>query len=153
VLAGVLLAAGLIHLTWLSAEANFKYFADPKNPYVYAQTSPDFLKLIRRVEQVAAVTPEGRGMLIEVIADPYSMWPLPWYLRRYARVGYWEDPARVPSEPAPAVVITTPELQPKLSDKLDDRFQAEFYGLRPSVFLQLYIRNDLWERFIQTQSR
>ncbi|MFB3902696.1 MAG: flippase activity-associated protein Agl23 [Acidobacteriota bacterium] len=149
VTAYLLLAAGLVHLTWLSIENNFRYFADPGNPYVYSQTSTDFVNLVRRIEQVAAVAPEGRSMLIEVIADPYSMWPLPWYLRRFSRVGYWEEPGRVPSDLNPAIVITTPELQPTLSGKLDERFQVEFYGLRPSVFLLACIRNDLWERFIE----
>ncbi len=150
-LAAALLAAGFIHLTWLSAQANFKYFTDTGNPYVYAQTTSDFLSLIRRVEQIAEVTPEGRGMLIEVIADPYSMWPLPWYLRGFSRVGYWEEAEQVPKEAVPAVLITTPEMQPKLG-KLDDRFQVEFYGLRPGVFLLMCIRNDLWERFIATRN-
>jgi len=151
-LVGVLLVAGFAHLTWLSAEANFRYFADPGNPYVYAQTSPDLLNLVHRVEQITAVTPEGRGMLIEVIADPYSMWPLPWYLRRFSHVGYWEEPGQVPSDAVPALVITTPEIEQKLSGRLDDRFQVEFYGLRPSVFLLMCIRNDLWDRFIETQT-
>ncbi len=150
---GFLLAAGVIHLTWLSVQANFKYFADRGNPYVYAQTSPDFLNLVRRVEQIAARAPEGRGMLIAVIADPYSMWPLPWYLRGFSRVGYWEDPGRVPRGAVPALVVTTPEMLPRLPGKLDDRFQVEFYGLRPSVFLLLGTRKDLWERFIEGQGR
>lgn len=152
VLTAFLLAAGLIHLTWLTAETNFRYFADPRNPYVYSQTSTDFLNLVHRVEQIAAVAPDGRGMLIEVIADPYSTWPLPWYLRRFSRVGYWEDAGRVPNDLVPALVITTPEIKPKLSGKLDDQFQVEFYGLRPSVFLLLCARNDLWERFIATRN-
>ena len=153
VVAVLLLTAGIVHLAWLSVQANFKYFADPANPYVYAQTSVDFLNLIKRVDQIAAVAPEGRQMLIEVIADPYSTWPLPWYLRRFSRVGYWEDPAGVPSGPVPALIVTTPALQSKMSTKLDDRFQVEFYGLRPEVFQLLCIRNDLWDRFIQKQSR
>jgi len=151
VLSGLLLAAGLVHLTWLSVEANFRYFADPGNPYVYSQTGTDFLNLVRRVEQIAAVAPEGREMLIEVIADPYSAWPLPWYLRRFPKVGYWEEAERVPKDAVPAIVITTPEIQPELSGKLDDRFQLEFYGLRPSVFLLMGTRTDLWERFLEKQ--
>jgi uncharacterized protein (TIGR03663 family) len=152
-LVGLLLATGVVHLAWLTDQANFKYFADPNSPYVYAQTSTDFLNLVHRVEQIAAVDSDGRRMLIEVIADPYSSWPLPWYLRRFSRVGYWEEAAGVPNEPVPALVVTTPEMQPKLSGKLDNRFQVEFYGLRPSVFLLLCVRNDLWERFLETRSR
>ncbi|RPI23200.1 MAG: TIGR03663 family protein [Acidobacteria bacterium] len=151
-LIGILLAAGFSHLAWLSAQANFRYFADPVNPYVYAHTNLDFLNLVKRVEQVARVAPEGRGLLIEVVADPYSMWPLPWYLRRFPKVGYWEDPAQVPKGHVPGIVITTPELQPQLSAGLDTDFQGEFYGLRPSVLMLIYIRRDLWERVLESQS-
>ena len=152
-LVSLMLAAGIIHLTWLSAQANFKYYADPKNPYVYAHTSTDFLNLVHRIDQIAAVAPDGRGMLIEVIADAYSSWPLPWYLRGFSHVGYWEEPAAVPSEPVPALIITTPEIEPQLAGKLDDRYQVQFYGLRPQVLLELHVRNDLWERFIERQNR
>jgi len=151
-LIGALLAVGITHLTWLSVQANFRYFADPVNPYVYSHTTADFLNLIDRIEQIAAVSPEGRAMLIEVVADPYSMWPLPWYLRRFPNVGYWEDPRQVPKDPVPAVLITTPELEPELSERLASGFQGEFYGLRPSVLLLTYIRADLWESFIETRT-
>ena len=43
--------------------ANFELPADPANPYVYAQTSPDLLKLVAAVEKAAAAAPEKRDLL------------------------------------------------------------------------------------------
>jgi uncharacterized protein (TIGR03663 family) len=148
-----LVFAGVVHLGWQSVEANFRYYADPRNPYVYAQTSPDFLKLVRRVDEIAQVSPEGRDLFIQVVTDPYNAWPLPWYLRRYSKVGYWGKASDALSTPVPCLVITTPDLEPALAPRLVGRFRGEFFGLRPSVLLLLYTRQDLWERFMANRAR
>lgn len=148
---GALLVLGFAHLGWQSYQANFRYHSDPRNPYVYAQTSPDFPRLVRRVDAVAALHPDHERLLIKVVCGPYETWPLPWSLRRYERVGYWtEAPASDGFEDAP-VVIASQDIVAKIGPLLADKFQAEFYGLRPDVLLTLYIRNDLWDRFIKNK--
>jgi uncharacterized protein (TIGR03663 family) len=148
---GLLLVLGFAHLGWQSYQANFRYHSDPRNPYVYAQTSPDYLRLVRRVDAVAALHPDHERLLIKVICGPYETWPLPWSLRRYERVGYWaEAPASDGFEDAP-VVIASQDIAAKIGPLLKDTYQAEFYGLRPDVLLTLYIRNDLWDRFIKNK--
>jgi uncharacterized protein (TIGR03663 family) len=148
---GLLLVLGFAHLGWQSYQANFRYHSDPRNPYVYAQTSPDYLRLVRRVDAVAALHPDHERLLIKVVCGPYETWPLPWSLRRYERVGYWtEAPAADGFEDAP-IVIASQEIAEKIGPLLADKFQAEFYGLRPDVLLTLYIRNDLWDRFIKNK--
>ena len=57
---GLLLLAGAGHLAWQARLASMTYAADPRNPYVYAQTSPDLLNLVRQVEALAQVHPQGR---------------------------------------------------------------------------------------------
>jgi len=143
-----LVALGVVHLGWLASQASFRYCADPGNPYVYSQTVPDLLKLVRRVEQIATVSPEGRDMFIQVVTDPYSAWPLPWYLRSYGKVGYWESAERALATPEPSIVITTVELEPAMASRLNGRYEGEFFGLRPSVLLLLYTRQDLWRKFM-----
>jgi len=150
-LLSLLLAAGFIHLGVQAWRASFVYPADPRNPYVYAQTSPDFLKLVRRVEELAAIHPDHEKMLIMVIAGPYETWPLPWVLRRFGRVGYWQDAAGAgPIEEAP-VVITDTEQAGQLESRLFPSYQSEYYGLRPNVFLVLHIRTDLWEEYLKSR--
>ena len=144
----ILLLAGCCHLGIENWRASLAYAADPRNPYVYAQTVPDFLRLVKRVHDLAAVDADGKEMLIKVVAGPYEQWPLPWYLRDFRRVGYWADPRAAGGFAGVPVVIASQENAEKLEPVLGDRFQAESYGLRPDVLLMLYVDRGLWERFL-----
>jgi uncharacterized protein (TIGR03663 family) len=148
----LLLATGFLHLGAQAWRASFVYPADPRNPYVYAQTSPDFLKLARRVEDLAGVHPEREKMLIKVIASPYETWPLPWYLRHFGQVGYWADAAGAGVLEEAAVVISDTEQAGLLESVLIRSFQSEYYELRPNVFLVLHVRADLWEEYLKSRA-
>lgn len=147
----VLLAAGFLHLGSQAYRGSLDEPAEPRNPYVYAQTSPDFLKLIHRVEDLAALHPDGDRMLIKVVAGPYETWPLPWYLRRFSRVGYWTDAGEAGGPVEAAVIISDTEQADRLESLLNKSFLSEYYGLRPNVFLVLHIRSDLWEKFLKSR--
>jgi uncharacterized protein (TIGR03663 family) len=147
----VLLAAGFFHLGVQAYRGSFAEPADPDNPYVYAQTIPDFLKLIHRIDDLAAVHPDGDRMLIKVIASPYETWPLPWYLRRFARVGYWTDAGAAGGTGEADVIISDTEQAERLESSLDGAFLSELYGLRPNVFLVLHVRSNLWEKFLKSR--
>lgn len=149
----LLFSAGFINLAVASYRANFLIPADPRNPYVYAQTSPDFLKLIRRVQDLASLDPEGKKMLIKVIASPYETWPLPWYLRSFSRVGYWKNTEEAGKIGTPPLIISSVEEAGKLASLLKDIYRSEYYGLRPEVFLVLHVRDDLWEKFLESRAQ
>jgi len=155
ILVGFFLAVGLFQLGWQSYQANFRYYADPWNPYVYAQTGTDFLKLVRRVDEIAALHPDHERMTIGVVSDPGETWPLPWSLRRYARVGYWTDwkewRAAAGMEDAP-IVIASRDQADQIRPLIQGRYQSEYYGLRPDVLLMIFIRNDLWERRLKNRA-
>jgi uncharacterized protein (TIGR03663 family) len=144
----VLISAGLVHLGIQNYRANMRYPADPRNPYVYAQTSPDFLKLVKRVEALASVHPAKKRLLIKVIAGPYEQWPLPWYLRGYKNVGYWAGAAEAGVVTDAALVIASEENAALLEPALGRRCQVEHFGLREGTLLTLFIPNSLWNRFI-----
>ena len=152
-LARGLVAAVLLAAAWqLGAQnwrANFRYPADPRNPYVYAQTSPDLLRLARRITDVAAVHPDRAHMLVKVIAGPYQQWPLPWYLRRMSRVGYWSRVAEAGRLDNVPVIVASQENTGAADAALRDRYVSEFYGLRPDVLLTVYIDRALWSRFLK----
>lgn len=148
---GLLLALGFAHLGWQSYQANFRYPADPRNPYVYAQTSTDYLRLVKRVDEAAALHPDRNRLRIKVVCDPYETWPLPWSLRRFERVGYWTDAASAGTFEDAPIVIASQDIAGKIAPALGDKFQSEFYGLRPDVLLTLYIRNDLWENILKAK--
>jgi predicted membrane-bound mannosyltransferase len=148
---GLLLALGACHLGGQAYRGAVRFGADPGNPYVYSQTSTDYLKLVDRIEDIAKVSPDGYDTLIEVIAHPHSTWPLPWDLRRFRRVGYWTSVADVPDVPDVPIIVASPETADALAERVGDGYLAEFYGLRPDVLLNLYIRRDLWEAFLATR--
>lgn len=153
-LAGAVLIAGVGHLGWETYWLNFRLHADQRNPYVYAHTSADVLNLAKQMERLARAAPDGHAMVIHVVA-PENIWPLPWYLRRFDRnhVGYWQDPAawsRDSAEsPPPSVIILTPEAQPAVDAHLRAEYNRQMlFGLRPGVFLSVYVREDLWQAFV-----
>ena len=127
------------------------YASDPRNPYVYAQTVPDAVRMATRIRDLAALHPDGPRMQVSVIASPYEQWPLPWYLRAMPNVGYWTAAGDERAHRAPVIVASMDQAGP-LGTSLADRYVPEFYGLRPEVFLALYIERGLWDRFLSRVS-
>jgi predicted membrane-bound mannosyltransferase len=139
----LLLAAGAGHLTWQAWQLDTTYAADQRNPYVYAQTSPDVLDLLSLVEKLAALSPEGDRMIIQVAAADGDYWPLPWYLRRFQQVGWWEH---LPADTRASVLIVSPGFSAGIDQA--QAHQMGIFGLRPRVFLELYVRDELWQRWM-----
>jgi uncharacterized protein (TIGR03663 family) len=139
----IVLVGGFGFQAFQAYRANFTAPTDLANPYVYAQTVPDLLRLVAAVEKAAAEAPEGRDMLVEVVAPPEETWPLPWYFRGFGRVGYWTDPAAarrdVPAGQAGAVIAAA-AFADEVGADLGEGYAQSFYGLRPEVLLSLYTR-------------
>jgi uncharacterized protein (TIGR03663 family) len=140
----LLLLFGMADLAWQAWQASIRYAADPRNPYVYAQTSPDILNLVQQVEALAAVAPQGQQMLIKVMAPESDYWPLPWYLRRFNHVGWWDQ---VPPDPYAPVMIVASKFQANLDEKRTHIMRHEF-ALRPGVLLELYFELELWKAYL-----
>jgi uncharacterized protein (TIGR03663 family) len=154
-LRGALVAAvavGSLQLGWQARRAAVVYAADPRNPYVYAQTVPDAVRMAARIRELAAMHPDGAAMQVSVIASPYEQWPLPWYLRSMPNVGYWTSPGDPVAMRAP-VVVTSIDHTPGLDTAFGDRYVSEFYGLRPDVLEALYVERGLWDRFLARQAK
>jgi uncharacterized protein (TIGR03663 family) len=145
VVAAFVVASG--HLGWQAWRASVTYASDPRNPYVYAQTVPDAVRMATRIRDLAALHPDGARMQVSVIASPYEQWPLPWYLRAMPHVGYWTAPGDALALKAP-VVVASMDHTAVLDGALGDRYVSEFYGLRPEVLLMLYVERGLWDRFL-----
>ncbi len=129
------------------------------NPYVYAHPTKDVLTIEKRIEEVSRAYPAGRDMPVLVVCPGGDYWPLPWYLRSFKNVGYYNDVNEIKS-PAP-VIIASAGLQDSLISRI---FEISPVGaknlyvslfdngieLRPQVELRGYITKDLWD---QWQSR
>jgi predicted membrane-bound mannosyltransferase len=111
---------------------------------VYAQTSPDLLNLVRRVEGLAREHPQGSNMLVKVMTADGDCWPLPWYLRNLNQVD-WRD--QVPADPYAPVMMVSAQLHAGLDEK-KTHVMVGYFQLRPQVFLELYVELDLWQRWL-----
>jgi len=143
---GLLLAVA--HLGWQAWQNSRRDAADPGNPYVYAHTSPDVFIIRERLDQL------GRDTPMQIISRA-NLWPLPWYLRSFTRVHWWNA---VPEEaPAAPVILITPDLEPALTRKLYELpppgerplyvpFLDPGTHLRPGVELRGYARSGLSTR-------
>ena len=151
-----LLFAGAAHLGWQAWQANTTYCADRRNPYVYAQTSPEVLKLVEKVKALSTVLPQPDLMLIKVICPEDDYWPLPWYLRRFKQIGWWGpqwDAAKrkwegAPADPYGSVMIVAASLNANF-DEAKTHVMNGIYALRPEVDLELYIELGLWRAYLE----
>jgi uncharacterized protein (TIGR03663 family) len=138
------------HLAFQAWRINFRDYQDPRrNPYLYSTPTRNFMELVQRLEDLAKVSPEGRHMYIRVVTA--DCWPLPWYLRSFPRVEYWDTPSE--RDPYAMVVIGARLMEPDLDARLGDLYVQEHYGLRPQVILSVYIDKKLWDAFIKSRTR
>ena len=123
------IAAGLIaHDT---RQRVFLHAADEANPYAYAHTTEDILGLEAEINDLAHKSAIGRPRIAVIEADP---WPLPWYLRHFDQVGFYQPGQQVP---AADFYITSPEASQQYADQLRD-LRPDFFGVRPNVLILLW---------------
>ena len=114
------------------------------------------LKLRRESSRFRDAYPAGREMPVWVVCPDGDYWPLPWYLRSFKNVGWWNDVNEI-SSPAP-VVIASAGLESRLITRLYDLSppgQKNLYvplfdnyiELRPRVELRGYVTKDLWDQW------
>jgi uncharacterized protein (TIGR03663 family) len=139
-----ILLAGAVHLAVLSWQTQITFATDRRNPYVYAQTSPDLRNLLARIEKFAAASPRGHGLLMKVIAADGDYWPLPWYLRAFPNTGWYDA---LPPEPYADVMVVSAKLHADL-DARETHLMIGFFQLRPEIFLECYVEKNLWIRFL-----
>jgi uncharacterized protein (TIGR03663 family) len=109
----------------------FLYPADESNPYAYAQTSQDIVGLPGEIAELARHDGIATPRITAIAADP---WPLPWYLRHFSEVGFWQ-----PGQQAKDAdfYITSTEAADQYADRLQN-FRPEFFGVRPGVLILLW---------------
>lgn len=155
----VLVVAAAVHLGFLAYRANFVYYADSRNPYVYAHPTEEIFVAVNTVQDYAATTGLGHSFdkRLQVAVPGQDYWPLPWYFRNLSCVGYTSD---VPDEVGPMILISD-SLEGALSHVLFERtpreqqrmyvylFEKPYYiWARPGVKLLGFVRKDLWEEHV-----
>jgi hypothetical protein len=122
---------------------------------VYAHTGTDVFTIAGRLTALARAHPDGTALPVQIISRQ-NLWPLPWYLRGFSRVAWWNGVSeRAANAP---VILVTPDMEPALVRKLYDLpppGERELYvslferpvALRPGVELRGYVAMTLWESF------
>jgi uncharacterized protein (TIGR03663 family) len=129
----ILISAGVLVIL-IAHDTHQKVFvnpADEKNPYAYAHTSEDLLRLPTRLAELTRQEKLTNPRIAVVAADA---WPLPWYLRKFSQVGFWQ-PNQNTGEAD--FFITTADVSEKLAERLKN-FRPEYFGWRPDVLLILW---------------
>jgi hypothetical protein len=128
VLLGAVAAVSIAHDT---RQRVFLHPADEDNPYAYAHTSEDLLGLPAEIEELARQDSLASPRIAVIAADP---WPLPWYLRHFSSVGYWQ-----PGQQAGQAdfYITSSEAADHYGDQLQG-LHPDFFGVRPGVLIVLW---------------
>jgi uncharacterized protein (TIGR03663 family) len=131
-IAGVGVAALVLMAAEQTKTLAFDHPADERNPLAYAHTTDDLLGLPARIQEICRDRKIEQPRLAVVAKDA---WPLPWYLRKFSQVGYWQ-----PGQPTGAAdfFITPTDLDGRLAAQLKD-YRPEFFGVRPNVLLILWI--------------
>jgi len=149
----LLLTGGFGHLVWQSYLANYRYYADPRSPYVYAHPTEDVLAIDRRMKELALASPAGFALPIQVICPDDDYWPLPWYFSSFSQVGWY---SRIPDDFVGAgVIIISADLEPDLAEKVFQRRQPDLYvslfdrplQLRPGIELRSFVTMQLWDLY------
>jgi uncharacterized protein (TIGR03663 family) len=148
-----LVGIGVAHLGWQARAASFQYGANPGNPWVYAHTGPDVSVIVKQMEALAAVSPAGHALKVQIVSKD-NLWPLPWYLRRYSGAGWWNGVSD--TAPLAPVILATPDMEPALLHRIYEvppPGQREMYvnmfdrpvDLRPGLEIRGYVAKSLWD--------
>lgn len=148
-IAGAALAAAVTWQAQQAVRAAHRFPADDRNPYAYVPTSPGIEKLAPWLEELAAASPETREAPLAVVGT--QVWPLPWYLRGFDRVGYWaeylEDVADLPV----VLVVPDPDAAADAPGPLDATHTALPRSLRTDTPVFVYVRHDVWSAYLTTK--
>jgi uncharacterized protein (TIGR03663 family) len=112
-------------------ERVFVHPADENNPYAYAHTSEDLLGLTPEIDRLAQQQAVATPRIAVIASDP---WPLPWYLRHYSQVGFWQPGQQLEGAD---FYITSTEAAEQYDSQLQN-LRAEFFGVRPGVLILLW---------------
>ena len=99
----------------------------------------------------ARVAPAGFETVVKVIAPESDYWPLPWYLRRFKHVGWYD---RLPEDPYALMVAVASKLDARLDERSERKWiMVGLTELRPGVFFELYVELELWKQYVETLPR
>lgn len=145
----LLTAATLATQIQQTRRATGRFAADERNPFAYVPTQGDVEALETWLNQLRKVAPDGTLEPVAMVGADY--WPLPWYLRAFGRIGYWQTPtADLTGFP---IVFSMPDETDAVAKALEKSHMPLPRGLRAGVPVHLFVRNDIWKRWQESDTR
>ncbi|MFC1568703.1 flippase activity-associated protein Agl23 [bacterium] len=146
---------GLIQLSYQNIITQTTQASHPHSPWTYAHPDRDIYQIETALHEIALNHTDGKNIHIDIIFPNSEYWPLPWLLRDFHLIGWWDHVDMV-AEPAPVILIS-PVLESKLTKKLYELAppgERDLYvplfdnlpELRPGAPIQMYMKKDTWDQ-------
>ena len=123
--------------------------SDGRNPYAYVPTRSDVERLAQWLGQLREADPGGALEPAVVVGTGY--WPLPWYLRSFEKIGYLQTPP--PGVDDLPLVFAMPDSSDLMMELLGESHACLPRGLRHEVPLLVFVRNDIWKTWMQSDTQ
>jgi len=129
------------------------------NPFNYSMTSPDTLAWVEKFHHFAELHPDGYGLPIYQ-SDFNGGWPLPWYLsRQFTNYHQGGSGQSMDINKAAVLLLSSAEdarIRADLTaanelETFNTQFVAQTLTLHPSGSLRVYVRADLWQKYLDRQ--
>lgn len=133
-----------------------RYATDPKNPYAYAHTQRDYLRMVKRIQTLMDNRKHPVHTL--VMTNYVNAWPLPWYFQdndwfTYVDFNGWETAPetddRLKKKLATEPEFIVCELEDIATLPQHQRYSWEDVTLRPNVIVRFGTRKDCYSDSIQ----
>jgi len=141
---GLLVGFCLISQLMQTIQVRGRFASNERNPFAYVPTRNDIEALEPWLKQLAT-----RNSLEPIAVLGTDYWPLPWYLRSFGKIGYWPSPNADFSQFP--LVFAMPEVEESAATSLRETHVALPRGLRAGVAVTLFLRNDIWHRWIHSE--
>lgn len=129
--------------------ASGRFDSDARNPMAYVPTQEDAEQLARWLEALSHVVPGQEIDEVAVVGSGY--WPLPWYLKSFERVDRWpESPSGIEAYP---LVLAMPEAVASVRAATRETHEEKPRGLRANVPVMLFVRKDVYQAWMNADSR
>jgi hypothetical protein len=109
-------------------QLNFKEFANPKEPYVYVQSTEQMKRVIDQINERVVKRPEDLNMRLMVLVK--DTWPLPWVFSLFPNLSFG-TPENIELTGAHVILIDGSK-RPNLEGRLRGRFFREPFQIRDS---------------------
>lgn len=112
---------------------NFTEYDNDAWHYVYGHASRDVVRLAHRIEELSALSPAGKNILI-CVTEP-EQWPLVYYLRDF-RNAQWGG--RLIDSPDAPLIVASSEQEDEIDRRLKHTYVKERFLIRRGVSAVLY---------------